>query len=71
MTTEIKAPMPGAIIEIYISEGDDVEELQDVLILEAMKMENVISSKHSGKVKEVLVKVGDKVATNQVLVVLE
>lgn len=71
MTVEIKAPMPGEIIEIFVSEGDDVEEFQELLILEAMKMENVISSKHNGKVKEILVKVGDAVATNQVLIILE
>ena len=46
-------------------------EYQDVLILEAMKMENAIPSTEAGTVKEIKVKVDDKVATNQVLMVLE
>jgi biotin carboxyl carrier protein len=71
MATEILAPMPGTIINILVNEGDEVLEYQEVVILEAMKMENAIPTPESGKVKEIKVKVDDKVSTNQVLIVLE
>ena len=71
MATEILAPMPGTIINILVKEGDEVLEYQEVIILEAMKMENAIPTPEGGKIKEIKVKVDDKVATNQVLMVLE
>jgi biotin carboxyl carrier protein len=71
MATEILAPMPGTIINILVNEGDEVLEYQEVVILEAMKMENAIPTPESGKVKEIKVKVDDKVSTNQVLIILE
>ena len=71
MATEILAPMPGTIINILVNEGDDVLEYQEVIILEAMKMENAIPTPEAGKIKEIKVKVDDKVATNQVLMVIE
>jgi biotin carboxyl carrier protein len=71
MATEIVAPMPGTIINILVNEGDEVMEYQEVVILEAMKMENAIPSPEAGKVKEIKVKVDDKVSTDQVLIVLE
>jgi biotin carboxyl carrier protein len=71
MATEILAPMPGTIVNILVNEGDEVLEYQEVLILEAMKMENAIPTPEAGKVKEIKVKVDDKVATNQVLMILE
>lgn len=71
LSKEIVAPMPGRIIEILVQEGDPIEEYEPVVILEAMKMENQISSEQTGKVKEIKVRVGDAVAVRQVLVVLE
>jgi len=71
MSTEILAPMPGTIIEIQVNPGDDVVEGQELLVLEAMKMENPIVATADGKVKEVNVKVDDKVATKQVMLVIE
>ena len=71
MATEILAPMPGTIINILVNEGDEVLEYQEVIILEAMKMENAIPTPEAGKIKEIKVKVDDKVTTNQVLMVLE
>jgi biotin carboxyl carrier protein len=71
MATEILAPMPGTIINILVNEGDEVLEYQEVIVLEAMKMENAIPTPEAGKVKEIKVKVEDKVSTNQVLMVLE
>ncbi len=71
MSTEILAPMPGTIIEIQINQGDDVVEGQELLVLEAMKMENPIVATADGKIKEINVSVDDKVATKQVMLVIE
>lgn len=71
MIAEILAPMPGLIIEVCVSVGDEIREFQMVAVLEAMKMENQIASTANGKVAEIKVKVGDAVSADQVLVVLE
>ena len=71
MATEILAPMPGTIVNVLVKEGDEVLEYQEVVILEAMKMENAIPTPEAGKVKEIKVKKDDKVSTNQVLMVLQ
>lgn len=54
----IDSPMPGTIFKILVKPGDMVEKGQDVLILEAMKMENNIASEYSGKVKQLFVEEG-------------
>ncbi|MCC8018886.1 MAG: biotin/lipoyl-binding protein [Rikenellaceae bacterium] len=64
----VAAPMPGRIFELLVKEGDTVTEGQDVLILEAMKMENSIATPYSGTVKQVLVEVGESVAGDAPLV---
>ena len=71
MSTEILSPMPGTIIEVQVNLGDDVVEGQELLVLEAMKMENPIVSTVGGKIKEINVKVDDKVATKQLMLVIE
>ncbi|MBT3387202.1 MAG: biotin/lipoyl-binding protein [Desulfobacula sp.] len=71
MSTEILSPMPGTIFQVHVKEGDDVVEGQELLVLEAMKMENPIVSTAEGKVQAVNVKVDDKVATKQLLLVIE
>ncbi|MGB4773276.1 MAG: acetyl-CoA carboxylase biotin carboxyl carrier protein subunit [Chitinophagaceae bacterium] len=68
---DVKAPMPGVVLDINISEGDELEEGQRILILEAMKMENSIVMHAKGKVKKVNVKKGQAVEKNQVLIELE
>lgn len=65
---DVKAPMPGLIFEIQVSEGDEVKKGDPIMILEAMKMENVIKADGDGVVKSVKVKKGDSVEKNQVLV---
>jgi biotin carboxyl carrier protein len=64
----IKAPMPGLIINLKVKEGDVVRQNDPLLILEAMKMENVIKSPGDGVVKHVKIKKGDSVEKNQVLI---
>jgi biotin carboxyl carrier protein len=53
---EIKAPMPGLIVEVLVARGDPVEAGQPLLILKAMKMENIIKSPHDGVVNDIFVK---------------
>jgi len=64
----IKAPMPGLIIDLKVQPGDVVKIGDQVLILEAMKMENILKSSGEGIVKNVKVKKGDRVEKGQVLV---
>ncbi len=71
MSVEVTAPMPGNIVEIVVSVGDAVSEGDEVIILEAMKMENPIFAPADGTVKEIKVKEKDAVEADQVLMVLE
>lgn len=64
----IKAPMPGLIIDLKVKEGDEVKQGDPLLILEAMKMENIIKSPGEGTVRTVKVKKGASVEKNQVLI---
>ena len=68
---EIKAPMPGLVLEIAVTDGQEVREGDKLLILEAMKMENSIMIQTSAIVKKVSVSAGQAVEKGQVLVVLE
>jgi biotin carboxyl carrier protein len=63
--------MPGKVVDILVELGEEVLEYQDVLILEAMKMENAIPAREAGRVREIKVKKEDAVAAQQVLMVLE
>lgn len=71
MAIDVVAPMPGTVVEIVVKVGDVVKEDDDLIILEAMKMENPIVAVADGTVKAIMVKEKDKVKANQVLVVLE
>ena len=71
MAIDVVAPMPGTVTEIVVKVGDVVKEDDDLLILEAMKMENPIVATADGTVKAIMVKEKDKVQANQILVVLE
>ncbi len=64
----VTAPLPGRILEVLVKVGDKVVEGQDVVVLEAMKMENSIATEFSGEVKAVFVQPGDTVPTDAVLV---
>lgn len=65
---DIKAPMPGLILELKVCPGDQVKKGDIVLVLEAMKMENVIKSPGDGVVREVKVSLKQSVEKNQVLI---
>jgi biotin carboxyl carrier protein len=64
----VKAPMPGLIIDLKVKDGDVVKAGDPLLILEAMKMENVIKSPGDATVKSVKVRMGEGVEKNQVLI---
>lgn len=68
---ELVAAIPGTILEIFVKTGDQVEAEQEVLILEAMKMRNIIIYPIPGKVKKIHVKTGDIVTKNQLLIDFE
>lgn len=65
---EIKAPMPGLVLDIRVSEGDSVKKGDAILVLEAMKMENIIKSPTDGIIKKINIKKGIAVEKNQVLI---
>lgn len=65
---EIKAPMPGLVLDIRVSEGSEVKKGDPILVLEAMKMENILKSPTDGIVKKINVKKGVAVEKNQVLI---
>jgi biotin carboxyl carrier protein len=68
---EVKAPMPGLVLSISCADGEEVKTGDPLLILEAMKMENVIKSPGDGKVKRIAVNQGAAVDKNQVLIQFE
>ena len=69
--SDVKAPMAGKVIEVKVQVGDSVSEDDEVIILEAMKMEMPIVASASGTVKEIKCKKGDSVGADDVLVVIE
>ncbi len=70
-TGEVTTAMPGKVVRVLVSEGDQVKKDQPLVILEAMKMENEFKAPCDGVVKSIKVKEGDTVEANAVLVVLE
>ncbi|MBU2055562.1 MAG: acetyl-CoA carboxylase biotin carboxyl carrier protein subunit [Proteobacteria bacterium] len=71
MSVEVKAPMPGKILEILVNVGDEVNEDDELILLEAMKMENPIYAPAGGTVKEIKIKANDSVETGQLMMVIE
>ena len=68
--TPLPAPMPGTIIRYLVNEGDEVKAGDGIVVLEAMKMENVLPAPEDGKIRAINFKPGDKVNTNDVLAVI-
>ena len=67
----IKAPMPGLILEINVAVGQEVQEGDNLLILEAMKMENSFDSPRAGVIKSIAVEKGQAVDKGQLLIEFE
>lgn len=64
------APLPGLVVQVKVKEGDTVRAGQPVLVMEAMKMENVIAAPYNGTVTRVLAKEGDNVAEGDLLLLI-
>lgn len=69
--SEVKAPMPGLVLDVLVSPGDTVEVGQKILVLEAMKMENAIKSPTAGVVASINVSKGQAVDKNYILIRFE
>lgn len=68
---KVFAPMPGKIVKILVEVGQHVSEKQQMVIVEAMKMENPVLAKACGKVKAINFKDGDQVGTEDPIIELE
>lgn len=68
---EITTPIPGQIMSIHVNKGDSVRKGQKLLILEAMKLENIISATTDGTVENILVKEGEVVNQGQALLIVQ
>jgi len=69
--SDIKAPMPGLVLKLLVSEGAEVKKGDNLFVLEAMKMENIIKSPADVIVKSIKIKPGDKVEKGQVLLLFQ
>lgn len=67
----MRAPMPGRIIRVNVSVGDNVQRGQSIVVLESMKMENTIAAPRDGVVSQVHIAADDSVQHGQSLVELE
>jgi 3-methylcrotonyl-CoA carboxylase alpha subunit len=67
----LEAPMPGKVIAVKVAPGDTVGKGDELLVVEAMKMENAVRAPRAGRVKSVSARVGDMVSPGVVLVELE
>jgi len=69
--TAVRAPMPGRVLKLLVAPGQAVKSGERVAVVEAMKMENELLAQRAGTVKRVLVREGDTVERNAVLLELE
>jgi biotin carboxyl carrier protein len=65
---DVKAPMPGMVLNILVERDQEVKKGQNLLVLEAMKMENMIKAPADGIVKNILISTGDKIEKNTVMI---
>lgn len=68
---DLKAPMPGKVLDVMVKAGDTIAKDQPLLVLEAMKMENVIKAPADVKIKSIAIDTGKTVEKNQVLIQFE
>lgn len=65
---DIKAPMPGMVLNVMVENGQAIRKGDAIVVLEAMKMENILKSPADGIIKKIHVMKGDKVEKNQIMV---
>ena len=68
---EILAPLAGKVLDVLVEVGSKIEEDDEIVVIEALKMENTVYATAGGTVKEIKVKKGDSVEDEDVLIVLE
>lgn len=68
---DLKAPMPGLVLKILVQPGDVIKKGDNLLVLEAMKMENIIKASGDAVIKEIPVAPGESVEKNQLLIRFE
>ena len=71
MAEEVAAPLAGNVLQVIVGVGDTVEEDDELVIIEALKMENPVYSPCDGTIREVKVKKGDTVEEDDVLMIIE
>lgn len=64
----IMSPMPGSIVSVSVAIGDKVVDGQQLIVIEAMKMQNIIKAEIDGEIESVKVKAGDSVAVDEILI---
>ena len=68
--TTVSSPLPGVILEVCVKEGDTVKTGQKIMVLEAMKMENVVEATADGVIKSIKVNKGDSVMEGTPLAII-
>ena len=68
--TTVSSPLPGVILEVCVKEGDTVKNGQKIMVLEAMKMENVVEATADGVIKSIKVNKGDSVMEGTPLAII-
>jgi acetyl-CoA carboxylase biotin carboxyl carrier protein len=71
MTREILAPLDGKVFQLKVKPGDTLEEDEEIMVIETMKMETPIFAPCDGTIREVKVKEEDQVAENDVLAIID
>jgi len=67
----VRSPMPGLLTQIVVAEGQDIKSGEPLVVVEAMKMENVLHAERDGRVARLRVKAGDSLAVDQIILELE
>ena len=68
LSNELKAPMPGLIVDIKVTEGQEVKSGDPLIILKAMKMENILKSPHDAIIKRILVDTNQKIEKDAIII---
>jgi biotin carboxyl carrier protein len=71
MAEEVRAPLAGTILNILVEPGDKVEMDDELVVIEAMKMQNLIYAPATGTIRELRANVGDKVDADTLLLIIE